>query len=201
MRPLGDESLESAQPAKQFRTQRCRVGFFTLPSPVNQLPKVLISKSTASPLPDLGCPVAPICVREEALRTQSRSGYKLCLEEVQSEQWVVLTVQSTLGGVGGWQDRPSPSTRNKISPHAGSLIADRILTVLLLPLPPLSLPRLFQTPLFSSAAEQKASVEDGLIDGRAHSLAMNSVVLCDSPDHQHLPRHCCHVGPLAGSEY
>lgn len=59
VRPLGDESLQSAQPAKQFRTQRCRVGFFTLPSPVNQLPKVLISKSAASPLPDLGCPVAP----------------------------------------------------------------------------------------------------------------------------------------------
>lgn len=50
--------------------------------------------------------------------------------------------------------------------------------------------------LLQQKEEKKAPFRDGLIDGGAHSLAMNSAVLCDSPDHQHLPQHCHHVGPL-----
>lgn len=58
----------------------------------------------------------------------SRSGYRLYLEEVQSEQWVVFTAQSMLGAREiqllarrepvSWQDshRPPPSTASPTRP-------------------------------------------------------------------------------------
>lgn len=117
-------------------------------SGLNQLPKVFITNRVASPLPNLGCPVAQFA-SEEALWTLSRFRYELILEEVQSEQWVLVTFGSALGvaGVGG-QDRPALSTRN--TNHT-----DKILSVVLLSPPPVSLHRLFQTPPFVLQQKKK----------------------------------------------
>lgn len=175
--------------------------FFTLPSPVNQLPKVLISNRTASPLPDLGCPVAPFA--SERRHSGPRAG------PVTSSVWRKSRASSgscsqfrglSVRGGGGKIDPPRareikpPRTQGACSLTGFSPSSSFHCL-------PSHSPSSFRLRFFSTAAEQKDPVEDGLIDGRAHSLAINSVVLCDSPDHQHLPRHCCHVGPLAGCEY
>lgn len=112
---------------------------------LNQLPKVLISNRAASPLPNFWLPSGSVCVRVGALWMLSRFGDELSLEEVQSEQWVGFTIWSTLEG----GSRSSPSTRN--TNHT-----DKILSIVLLPPPPVSLHRLSQTPPFYTAAVEKA---------------------------------------------
>lgn len=56
-----------------------------------------------------------------------------------------------------------------------------------------SLPHLLQT----LGSKQKAHWRRFHKNGRSHSYHINSIVLCDSENHQYLPQRCCHVGPLA----
>lgn len=156
---------------------------------LNQLPKVLISKRAASPLTDSGRSVARFASERKHSGPWAGSATSSYWRKSRGSSGSGSQFGARWGGgVGATSTLPK---HKKYKPHWQDSQHRPPSIASSLPPPALS------DASVSAAAEEKAPVEDDLIDGRAHSLAIHSAVLCDSPDHQHLPQHCCHVGPLA----